>query len=329
MFFSVIVCIHNNVSIISKTLESIRSNDFNDYELIVVDDGSTDNPQELVKPLCNRFLRLEEKRGPAYARNYGVKHAAGEWLVFIDSDAIIPNKQLSLFRSTIFENPKCIGVSTGTSLECIDGGFYSKYCALQEEFYIREYVRKQKNHNFAFVTTRCGAINKKTFLKQKGFNESFKVPSIEDFEFSLKVLSSGTGHFYYLPDSEVKHYWVNSFSKLFKRLYRNAFLYTRWIDKDISKDIITTNSRALSNLASFMSLLFLPVVLVYFPVLYLSAILFIFSLWLQRDFILYLAPSGPLFQLRASLLLYILSVPVTAGALSGKIPGRRHHLWYH
>jgi glycosyltransferase involved in cell wall biosynthesis len=67
---------------------------FEDFELIVVDDGSTDNTREVVRPLQDRLRYVAQKnQGPGAARNTGVAHATGEWIAFLDSDDVwLPNK---------------------------------------------------------------------------------------------------------------------------------------------------------------------------------------------------------------------------------------------
>ncbi len=328
MFFSVVVCVHNNASIITETLEAIRKNTFKDYELIVVDDGSTDNTGEVAKPMCDTLITIDKPHGPAYARNLGVSNAGAEWVVFIDSDAVIPDNQLRLFYEAI-NSKSCIGVSTGTSLDGIERGFYARYCAFQEEFYLREYTESINNACFAFITTRCGAIKKEVFSKVDGFDDSFKVPSIEDFEFSLRVLNMDLGYFVYLDNSAVRHYWANSLYKIFQRLYRNSFLFSRYIrQENIPEGMLTTRSRVFANLLSLSAVFCLLCSALYPPALLLCLMLLLPVIWLHRAFLAFLKPNGAMFQLKTFLLLNILPLPVMAGFLSGKLPGRRHNAWH-
>ncbi len=91
---SVIMPTYNRAGYITKTLESIFAQTFKDYEVIVVDDGSTDKTEEVLRPHLDRitFIR-KENGGPGSARNAGIKVAKGEYIAFLDSDDLwLPEK---------------------------------------------------------------------------------------------------------------------------------------------------------------------------------------------------------------------------------------------
>src|SRR5207302_8910813 len=100
--FSVIVATYNRAKYITATLESLRAQEFKDYEVIVVDDGSTDNTLELLKP-HRAWLKVfhEQNSGPGRARNIAVGHATGEYIAFLDSDDIWFPWTLSTFADVI------------------------------------------------------------------------------------------------------------------------------------------------------------------------------------------------------------------------------------
>jgi glycosyltransferase involved in cell wall biosynthesis len=85
--FSVIIATYNRAKYITATLESLKAQEFKDYEVIVVDDGSTDNTPKVLESYAQRirFYR-QENAGPGAARNLGVSHANGEYVAFLDSD---------------------------------------------------------------------------------------------------------------------------------------------------------------------------------------------------------------------------------------------------
>jgi len=93
-FFSIIIPTYNRAYIISKTVNSVVNQSFTDWELIVVDDGSTDNTAEIIKEFNDKrihyFWKKNEER--SIARNFGIKKAAGTYLCFLDSDdSFLPN----------------------------------------------------------------------------------------------------------------------------------------------------------------------------------------------------------------------------------------------
>ena len=100
---SVIIPLYNKEAIIERTLRSVLSQDYDDYEVVIVDDGSTDNSLAVVErelPKIKRELNVntnveliqQENGGPSKARNTGVKNAKGDWIVFLDADdELLPN----------------------------------------------------------------------------------------------------------------------------------------------------------------------------------------------------------------------------------------------
>ena len=93
-FFSIIIPTYNRVKIIKASLDSVVLQNFTDWELIVVDDGSTDNTKQLVNAIIDdRIQYLWKENGErGSARNFGVKQAKGQYVFFLDSDDLVyPN----------------------------------------------------------------------------------------------------------------------------------------------------------------------------------------------------------------------------------------------
>lgn len=100
---SVVIPLYNKEPIIEKTLKSVLSQDYSDFEVVVVDDGSTDNSVALVESIGDPRIRLikQENGGPSKARNTGVKNAKGNWILFIDADDEMLPETLNYFSSLI------------------------------------------------------------------------------------------------------------------------------------------------------------------------------------------------------------------------------------
>ena len=97
---SVIVPVYNSGEYIGSTLDSIINQDFNSFELIVIDDGSTDNSLEIIKEKLSKStisyeIFHQENAGVSNARNKGIEIARGDYLVFVDSDDYITGNHLS------------------------------------------------------------------------------------------------------------------------------------------------------------------------------------------------------------------------------------------
>ena len=84
-FFSVIVPEHNAAEYMRKGLDSIRSQTFTDYELIIVCDSCTDNTAEIAREYTDKVYEIDAKRC-GFARNKGLDEANGEWILFMDDD---------------------------------------------------------------------------------------------------------------------------------------------------------------------------------------------------------------------------------------------------
>lgn len=96
---SVVIPLYNKEPIIEKSLCSVLSQDYDDFEVVVVNDGSTDKSAEIIKGINDPRISLieQENSGPAKARNTGLKNASGEWIIFLDADDELMPGALSHF----------------------------------------------------------------------------------------------------------------------------------------------------------------------------------------------------------------------------------------
>lgn len=103
---SVVIPLYNKKDYIERTLLSVLNQTYDDYEIVIVDDGSTDGSVEIVhKFLGSKKIRLikKENGGPSSARNCGVKEAKGQWIVFLDADDLLLPYSLQCFSDLIKE----------------------------------------------------------------------------------------------------------------------------------------------------------------------------------------------------------------------------------
>lgn len=101
-FFSVIIPTYNRRELLQKALESVWVQTFTDYEVIVIDDGSTDGTWEYLQSLGSRIKAFkQENAGPGAARNLGLQHVTGRYITFLDSDDIWFSWTLETFKQVI------------------------------------------------------------------------------------------------------------------------------------------------------------------------------------------------------------------------------------
>jgi len=112
--FSVIIPVYNRLALLPATLGSVFDQTFRDFEVIVVDDGSTDGSPEWIaaQPLPIRLIRQENK-GPGPARNLALSHASGEYVAFLDSDDVWFAWTLAVYATLLgnVDRPKLIAAS--------------------------------------------------------------------------------------------------------------------------------------------------------------------------------------------------------------------------
>ena len=103
---SVVIPTYNRAHLVGRAIQSVLNQTYQDFEIIVVDDGSTDNTEEVVKSFNDpriRYIRHDQNRGGSAARNTGIKMARGEYIAFQDSDdEWLPEKlekQMKVFKS--------------------------------------------------------------------------------------------------------------------------------------------------------------------------------------------------------------------------------------
>ena len=117
--FSVIIPAYNSASFIGQALESVYAQTLQDFELIVVDDGSTDNTWEIIQAWKRQFGnvlvadRHSENRGPAAARNAGIRKAKGEFVAFLDSDDLWVPDHLAHAREAFLCHGRRAGLFAG------------------------------------------------------------------------------------------------------------------------------------------------------------------------------------------------------------------------
>ena len=107
-FFSVIITTYNRKNFLPIAIESVLRQTYPDFELLIIDDGSTDGTRSLCKSFTDKRLRYvhQTHKGVAYARNRGVKEAKGTYICFLDSDDRFRENKLSRTRDFIREYPE-------------------------------------------------------------------------------------------------------------------------------------------------------------------------------------------------------------------------------
>ena len=107
-YFSIIIPVYNAEKYLNECLNSILRQEYNNYEVIMINDGSTDNSKKICEDYChinNRFKLINQKNmGVSLARNNGIKLANGKIILFVDSDDILMDGALNIIKNRIMDN---------------------------------------------------------------------------------------------------------------------------------------------------------------------------------------------------------------------------------
>jgi glycosyltransferase involved in cell wall biosynthesis len=181
---SVIIPAFNEEKFLGNCLLSLKEQDFKDFEIIVVDNNSTDKTREIAKQF-GVILVPEKKQGVAFARNKGAKIAKGEILVFTDADTILPKNWLSRIKEE-FERDKEL-IAFGGSCQFYSGPISAR---LASKFLLKPFLFLDKFFSGGFNLMGCNmAIKKEAFFEVGGFNENLKLN--EDVEISYRLRKMG------------------------------------------------------------------------------------------------------------------------------------------
>jgi glycosyltransferase involved in cell wall biosynthesis len=248
---SVIVPVRNGRLHLARCLEALARSRYSDFEVIVVDDCSTDTTPEIVERYGARRLRTPRTIGPGGARNLGAQQAQGEILVFIDSDVVVPPETLELLAEDFSGNPDIAAVFGSYDDTPAWPTFISQYKNL-----MHHYVHQISSESPVTFWAGCGAIRKSVFDEAGGFDEAkYTLPSIEDIALGLQLAQRG--HRIFLDKRiQVKHLKRWTFQNLLRAdiFYRaipwsQLILKTRHLPQDLN---LTYSSRVSSLLVGLV-----------------------------------------------------------------------------
>src|SRR5713226_4429936 len=106
---TVVIPVYNGANSIARAIASVIAQDFSDFEIVVVDDGSTDATLEVIRPFARQIRLLEQgNAGPAVARNTGIAAARGEYIAFLDADDAWMPAKLGLLVAVLRRDPSAV-----------------------------------------------------------------------------------------------------------------------------------------------------------------------------------------------------------------------------
>lgn len=247
---SVIMPLYNAEKYVGAAIESVTNQSYTNWELIIVNDGSTDNSLEVAKKFENEKIKVfsQENKGASAARNYGYSLSKGEYIKFFDADDLISSEMISSQVELALANPNAI-------ISAKWGRFYNddlttfKFSPEEcwQDMYPVEWITKSWYKGTSMTQPGIFLIPKNTIEKQGLWDETLSL--VDDLEFytktilgSQKVIFSEKSILLYRSGNENNLSGSKS-RKAMESCYKAMDLSTRYLLK-VSNDYLTINTVA-------------------------------------------------------------------------------------
>jgi glycosyltransferase involved in cell wall biosynthesis len=192
---SVIIPTYNRAEYVTQAIESVLAQTYTDYEIIVVDDGSTDNTKDVLSPYIDRIRYIYQKNaGASAARNQGIKAAKGDWVAFLDSDDEWLPEKLAVQIRAVERNPQIVAHMVNVNLTNYNDPYPNSFLHCKFPFEGNEglidepFIPHFKYRTIAMpVAVMC---RKESAVKAGMFDESFI--SGVDYDFMCRLALQGS-----------------------------------------------------------------------------------------------------------------------------------------
>ena len=208
-YISIIIVAYNTGDELIECLRSLSTQTTNNFECIVVDNSCEDLTK--LEQFNITYFQLDKNYGPSFARNFGVEHARGEVMAFLDDDAIARNDFAEVLIRT-FRDPSIVAVR-GKVLSKTKGNIYN---------YLPEnYDLGDSAVDTMLTTEGNSAVRKSDFVNIKGFDISLY--GHEGISLSYKLRNHGRQ--FYIPELVIYHDYGDSLKHFLSKQYRHGYNY--------------------------------------------------------------------------------------------------------
>lgn len=232
ILISVVIPMYNNALQIEKTLDSVYSQTVMPYEIVICDDGSTDDSVYLAEQylkkkngiICRTKVLQQQNMGAGAARNNAVKNTTGNWVAFLDADDLWMPEKLEEIILKIAEFPG-IGIFSHDEYGIIENQYdnktlnkYSSKYNCEENLFIQLFKEN-------FFSTSCMVVRKKLIEKAGFFDESLR--SAQDYDLWLRI-SDGEGA--YIINKQLAYY-ITREGNISSNTYRRYMCELKIVEK--------------------------------------------------------------------------------------------------
>jgi len=186
-FFSVVIPTHNRRLSLTKALNSVLKQTYSNFEVIIIDNGSSDGTSELILDYKDKRINYHYQTGsgsPASPRNKGIELSSGDWICFLDSDDFWHSNKLEIVNEYILQH---IGIDVFFHYEDLYHNSSKKLQPLKKRKY--KYI---DYHDLLFngnLLSPSATVISSSFVKEKKihFNENDSYKTVEDYDFWLQL----------------------------------------------------------------------------------------------------------------------------------------------
>lgn len=213
-FFSIVIPLYNKASFIKNTLKSVLKQSFQDFEVIIVNDGSTDNSLEEALTIEDKRIKIFEQKnqGAAVARNHGIEQAGSPYIALLDADDTWKTNHLFELKKQIERFPEAglfcnnyeIYNTENTSRPAVFNFNFDKNCLIVNDYFKASIIN-------SVAWTSAVGFSKEKFLALGGFNPQLNV--VEDIDLWVRFALNHPVSFNPTITLDYKLYVRNSLSK--------------------------------------------------------------------------------------------------------------------
>ena len=228
MKYSVIVPVYNRPDEVDELLESLCSQTFKDFEVVIVEDGS----KITCKDVCEKYASIldlhyyyKENSGPGQSRNYGVERARGEYVLIVDSDAVAPHGFMQAIDDELQRQPSDAWGGPDAAHESFSDVQKAISYAMTS-FFTTGGIRGGKKQLDKFYPRSFNlGIRREAYLALGGFSKTrFSKMSLygEDIDFSIRIYKAGYSCRLF-PEAWVWHKRRTDFRKFWRQVYNSGY----------------------------------------------------------------------------------------------------------
>ena len=221
MDYSIIIPVYNRPDEVDELLDSLTRQAYTDFEIIIVEDGSTNRCEEVCKKYEGRLslhYYYKENSGPGQSRNYGAQKAKGEYLIILDSDVVLPEGFMKAIDEELTLEP-CDAFGGADASHPSFTPVQKAISYSMTSFFTTGGIRggKKKLDKF-FPRSYNMGIKRDVYMKLGGFS---KMRFGEDIDFSYRIIEAGHSSRLF-PEAWVWHKRRTDFRKFFRQVYNSG-----------------------------------------------------------------------------------------------------------